>query len=636
MNLRNNNIGWIYTTLLLQRREQSERDQTFIFNLISIKRSIFFSSLSLCCLTKFVSFHPSKLEMDIFRILSRGASLNKKKGITTDYALPSEKQTQKQKHKQESLLNEVERETDFFHTRKHNSNSTTTSGKGDKLTNGANSNKEEQMETNETKVKEEEIPPPELTTEEDAQTFRNLHKSKVTGDDIPIPIGSFQDMIGRFHINKKVLSNLIDNEFIEPTPIQCESIPITLNNRDLIACAPTGSGKTLAFLIPLVQQILSKNVSKNHGIRGLIISPTNELAVQIFQELEIITRGCKQINVAILSKQLASKLNNNIIKSSKYDIIVSTPLRLIDVVKQGNMDLSKIEQLIIDEADKLFDHGFAEQTDEILTHCTNPKIRKSIFSATIPSSVEEMAHSIMKDPLRIIIGHKEAASNTIDQKLVFTGNEQGKLLAIRQMIQQGEFKPPIIIFLQSITRAKALFHELLYDRLNVDVIHAERTPKQREEVIKRFKNGDIWVLITTDVLARGVDFKGVNLVINYDVPQSAQAYVHRIGRTGRGGKAGKAVTFFTKEDDKAIKPILNVMKQSGCNDGYSQWMEDMGKLSKNEKKQIKTHEIQRKKISTVPKVIKQKRKQRQDMIAASKRRKQESKQESHSNDEREE
>ena len=170
------------------------------------------------------------------------------------------------------------------------------------------------------------------------------------------------------------------------------------------------------------------------------------MAVQIFQELEIITRGCKQINVAILSKQLASKLNNNIIKSSKYDIIVSTPLRLIDVVKQGNMDLSKIEQLIIDEADKLFDHGFAEQTDEILTHCTNPKIRKSIFSATIPSSVEEMAHSIMKDPLRIIIGHKEAASNTIDQKLVFTGNEQGKLLAIRQMIQQGEFKPPIIIF----------------------------------------------------------------------------------------------------------------------------------------------------------------------------------------------
>ena len=167
-----------------------------------------------------------------------------------------------------------------------------------------------------------------------------------------------------------------------------------------------------------------------------------------------------------------------------------------------------------------------------------------------------MAHSIMKDPLRIIIGHKEAASNTIDQKLVFTGNEQGKLLAIRQMIQQGEFKPPIIIFYNQSLELKALFHELLYDRLNVDVIHAERTPKQREEVIKRFKNGDIWVLITTDVLARGVDFKGVNLVINYDVPQSAQAYVHRIGRTGRGGKAGKAVTFSPKKMIKLLNPYL--------------------------------------------------------------------------------
>ena len=256
-----------------------------------------------------------------------------------------------------------------------------------------------------------------------------------------------------------------------------------------------------------------------------MISPTNELAIQIFQELQILTRG-KKLNVAILSKQLANKLNNDIVKASKYDIIVSTPLRLIDIVKNEKVDLSKVEQLVIDEADKLFDQGFVEQTDDILSHCTYTKIRKSMFSATIPSGVEEMAHSIMRDPIRVIIGRKEAASNTIDQKLVFTGSEEGKLLAIRQMIQEGEFKPPIIIFLQSIHRAKALFHELLYDKLNVDVIHAERTPKQREEVIKRFKNGDIWVLITTDVLARGVDFKGVNMVINYDVPQTAQAYVH--------------------------------------------------------------------------------------------------------------
>lgn len=545
--------------------------------------------------------------MDIFRILSRGASLKKSTDVTTDYALPSAKQNQTRKHKEESILNQVEKETDFFHTRKH------TKQVPEKEATEPVFTKQEKDD--------DEAPPLVLKDAEDAKKFRNLHRSKVTGDDIPTPIGSFEDMIGRFKIDKKLLSNLIDNDFIEPTAIQCESIPITLSNRDLIACAPTGSGKTLAFLIPLIQQLIINHVDKNYGIRGLIISPTNELAVQIFQELETLVRG-KKLTIGILSKQLASKLNNDIVKASKYDIIVSTPLRLIDIVKNEKIDLSKVEQLVIDEADKLFDHGFAEQTDEILNHLTNPKIRKSMFSATIPSGVEEMAHSIMKDPIRVIIGHKEAASTTIDQKLVFTGNEEGKLLAIRQMVQNSEFKPPIIIFLQSITRAKALFHELVYDKLNVDVIHAERTPKQRDEVIKRFKNGDIWVLITTDVLARGVDFKGVNLVINYDVPQSAQAYVHRIGRTGRGGRAGRAVTFFTKEDDKAVKPIINVMKQSGCESGFSEWMENMGKLSKKEKKNIKTNEVKRKKISTVPKIIKQKRKQKQEMIAASKKRKQ--------------
>ncbi|CAH2352840.1 ATP-dependent RNA helicase Rok1p [[Candida] railenensis] len=548
--------------------------------------------------------------MDIFRILSRGASLKKSKSVTTDYSLPSDTQVSSQKKKEESIKHQVDKETDFFHTKSHHSSE----AKDDKI---------------DREVAEgDKIPPPQISNQDEAALLRKANKSKVTGLDIPLPIGSFQDLTSRFQFEKKLLSNLIEAEFVEPTPIQCESIPIALNNRDLIACAPTGSGKTLAFLIPLIQAVLdSPKPSKLHGIRGLIISPTNELATQIFQNLEVISRSflsSKKLNIAILSKQLANKLNNNIINSSKYDIIVSTPLRLIDIVKAGKIDLSKVEQLVIDEADKLFDHGFVEQTDDILSHCTNNSIRKSMFSATIPSSVEEMAQSIMRDPIRVIIGHKEAANNTIEQKLVFTGNEEGKLLAIRQMISDSEFKPPIIIFLQSITRAKALFHELLYDKLNVDVIHAERTPKQRDEVIKRFKKGDVWVLITTDVLARGVDFKGVNLVINYDVPQSAQAYVHRIGRTGRGGKVGKAVTFFTKEDSLAVKPILNVIKQSdNSNSTYSAWMEDLDKLTKNEKQKIKQHSVKRKQISTVPKVVKQKRKRREDMIEGSKRRKEE-------------
>ncbi|CAN3373567.1 hypothetical protein DIURU_000623 [Diutina rugosa] len=540
--------------------------------------------------------------MDIFRILSRGAQVKNTKKASGEFTQPK-KAVDHEAKKEEQLQWEVDKELDFFHTKKHAP--------------------APHIERREDKVEEEVDVPLTIKNEEDAEVLRTANKIKVTGDDISLPIGSFSDLKGRYQFDKRVLTNLLEAQFIEPTPIQCQAIPVAMDGRDVIGCAPTGSGKTLAFLIPLVQLLLNTTPdTKDHGVRGLIISPTNELAIQIFQQLETLVKGKnKQLRVALVSKSLASRLKEGQVPGSKYDVLVCTPLRLIDLVKAECLDLSKVQQIVIDEADKLFDQGFVEQTDDILSHCTSPKLRKSMFSATIPSGVEEMAHSIMRDPIRIIVGRKEAASNTIDQKLVYTGNEEGKLLAIRQMIRESEFKPPVIIFLQSIPRAKALYHELVYDRLRVDVIHAERTPKQREEVIERFKKGDIWVLITTDVLARGVDFKGVNLVINYDVPQTAQAYVHRIGRTGRGGKVGRAVTFFTKEDNLAVKPIINVMKQSGCESGYSEWMNNMTKLSSRDKKDIKKKEIERKKITTVPQVVRKKRKQREEMIEASKRRK---------------
>lgn len=552
--------------------------------------------------------------MDVFRILSRGASLKLSKKALADFLLP--KPAAAAKSNVSNMEAEIDKETDFFRTRK-TKNVGADSAAADSLEKSSESTRRgpKTIEFDYDSV---------ISTENEAAEFRLQSHSKVYGEDIPLPIGSFADMTTRFNMNKRLVHNLLDAEFVEPTPIQCEAIPSTLAHRDVLACAPTGSGKTLAFLIPMIQALLEEAPQKNTSVRGLIIAPTNELALQIHAQLQVLTKGHKSLPSAILSRQLAVRLSENIVKAGKYAIIVSTPLRLLDVVKNGNMDLTAVEELVIDEADRLFDKGFVEQTDAILAECTHPRLRKLCFSATIPTGVEDLAKSIMRDPIRIVVGKRDTASSTIDQKLVFTGSEEGKLVAIRQMIQQGEFKPPVIIFLQLIPRAKALFHELLYDKLNVDVIHAERTPKQRDEVIKRFKNGDIWVLITTDVLARGVDFKAVNLVINYDVPQSAQTYVHRIGRTGRGGKEGRAVTFFTKEDSMTVKPIVNAMKQSGST-GYSDWMEKMSKLSSYDRRRVKTQLLERKGISTVPKIVKQKRKQRQDMIEASKKRKEQDK-----------
>ncbi|KAG7700392.1 hypothetical protein KL930_001080 [Ogataea haglerorum] len=539
--------------------------------------------------------------MDIFRILSRGASLKKTKGVSVDFSLAQP--AVKNSAEKENLETEIEREVDFFHQKDH------------KKKELAKPESEEEQPAFEPTVE----PTRKVLTTEEALQLRKSYGAKVSGDDLHLPIGSFEDLVTRFKLNKQLLDNLISNGFTEPTPIQCEAIPACLADRDLICCAPTGSGKTLAFLIPMVQR-LGKG-RKNHGVRGLVISPTKELAAQIFSELTKLCKG-SSLQIGFLNKSIAAKLRNRVLLSSKFDILVSTPLRLIDLIGEEVMDLSKVEEVVFDEVDKLFESKFVEQTDRILTACSNPKLRRSIFSATITSSVEELANSIMNSPIRIIIGHKEAANSNIEQKLVFCGNEHGKLLALREMLRKGEFKPPVIIFLQSITRAKALFHELLYDRLNVDVIHAERTQLQRETIIDRFRKGELWCLICTDVLARGIDFKGINLVINYDVPTSAQAYVHRIGRTGRGGRSGKAVTFYTKEDTLAIKPIVNVMKQSGWEDGMAGWLKnDLSKLTKREKKQIKQKAVDRKPISTVPAVVRKKRKQRKEMIEASKKRK---------------
>lgn len=551
--------------------------------------------------------------MDIFRVLTRGANIKKdtrKDGKSVDFSMVDNKA----KEDKDNNNARITRELDFFRNKRI-------------INKVANSTTEEENdnedEVPETKMDSSAVQP-KITNKREANALRKSYKGNISGDDVPLPIGSFEDLITRFSFDKRLLRNLVENHFTEPTPIQCEGIPIALKGRDMLACAPTGSGKTLAFLIPLLQQIIDDKDSQ--GLKGLIISPTKELANQIFEECvklshKIFLDQKRPLQIALLSKSLSAKLRNKVISDKKYDIIVSTPLRLIDVVKNEALDLSKVQHLIFDEADKLFDKTFVEQTDDILSSCSDPALRKAMFSATIPSNVEEIAQTIMNDPVRAIIGHKEAANASIEQKLVFCGNEEGKLIAIKQLVLDGEFRPPVIIFLESITRAKALYHEMMYDRLNVDVIHAERTPIQRNKIIERFKSGELWCLITTDILARGVDFKGVNLVINYDVPRTAQAYVHRIGRTGRAGRAGKAVTFYTKEDSISIKPIINVMKQSGVE--LSSWMNNIAKITKKEKEMIKRGKAhgERKQISTVPKLDKLKRKRKQDMIIASKKRK---------------
>ncbi|OMH84238.1 ATP-dependent RNA helicase ROK1 [Zancudomyces culisetae] len=413
------------------------------------------------------------------------------------------------------------------------------------------------------------------------------------------PIQGFKEMMNRFQFKSYIQENMINKGgYLEPTPIQMQAIPISINKRDLIAVAPTGSGKTLAFLLPLVHRLSTKSEKEknNSDIKALIISPTRELANQIHRQIKLLVPS-KKIRASVLSKAKTSLKNQDPKNKKRIDILVATPLSLIYAIRAQEIKVDRVTQIVLDEADKLLEEGFLEQVDEILAECTAEGVQKVMYSATIPSMVEMLGNRIMKDPVKIVVGTQNAATENIEQKLVFVGQEEGKIMEIRNMIRSG-FKPPCLIFVQSIERARELYHELLYEGINVEVMHADKTKAQRDRIIESFRIGRLWVLISTELMARGVDFdKAVNLVINYDFPQTVESYIHRIGRTGRAGNHGKAITFFTKDDLPYLKNVVNVMKQSGCQ--VEDWLLHLKNPSNRLKKAIKAKPVDRRTISTV-------------------------------------
>jgi ATP-dependent RNA helicase DDX52/ROK1 len=257
----------------------------------------------------------------------------------------------------------------------------------------------------------------------------------------------------------------------------------------------------------------------------------------------------------------------------------------VSLIEKESLSLHTVSLLVMDEADKLLELGFLEQVDAILAACSHAQLQRCLFSATMLPVVEDLAATVLRHPIKIVVGAKNAAAETVAQRLLFCGREEGKLLALRSIVKEG-LTPPVLVFVQSKERAMQLFHELVYDNLNVDVMHAERTQQQRDHVVEKFRTGKVWVLVCTELMARGIDFKGVNTVINYDFPQTTVSYIHRIGRTGRAGRSGRAITFFTEEDAEQLRAIANVMKASGCE--VADWMLRMQPMRRDKRKQLAT------------------------------------------------
>ncbi|KAJ3200668.1 RNA-dependent ATPase rok1 [Entophlyctis luteolus] len=414
-----------------------------------------------------------------------------------------------------------------------------------------------------------------LETLEEADAFRKLHKIKVLGTDVPYPFATYKGLCDRYQFPQYLRKNLTTKSYTTPTPIQMQSIPIILHEREVIACAPTGSGKTLAFLI--------------------------------HRHVKDLTKG-RNFKTCVLTKSTNANNPLSAAQLDKFDILITTPMRLVNAIDHDG--------ILLDEADKLLEIGFLGQMDSVFAACTSPHLQRSLFSATMPSGIEALAKTFMIDPIRVIVGTINSATSSIKQTLKFVGDENGKLIEIRQMAQSGGLKPPALIFVQSIERAKELFNELVYDGINVDVIHSEKSKAQRDAAIQSFRIGKTWILISTDLMSRGIDFKGVSMVINYDFPQSVQSYIHRIGRTGRAGREGSAVTFFTKEDSEYLKIVVNVMKDSGCD--VPEWMLNLKNPNKKERKKLRKQALERGTISTMTKYDKKKIAHKRNIVASQK------------------
>lgn len=392
---------------------------------------------------------------------------------------------------------------------------------------------------------------------------RRPNSIKVLGNDIPKPVDSFKNLYQLYSIPDHLKEAIKRSAFKAPTAVQSQVIPLMLDRREIICSAPTGSGKTLAFILPIIHQL--KEPKRLGSFRALILAPTRELAKQIHREALWISRGSNlRIHHLKDVKEGAKKFNPS--SNLMFDILITLPNKLSTLLKRNPpaLRLDKLEWLIIDECDRLFEMGFKDDLAIIYQHCLeSDDCCRAMFSATLQETLVKWAEVQMNNVATVIVGGKNRTNHNVEQELIYVGNEAGKILSLRETISSG-IEVPVLIFVETKEKAKQLANEFIYDDLNIDFIHSERDQKERDSIVSMFREGKVWFLVCTDLMGRGIDFKGVNVVINYDCPKTFVSYIHRIGRTGRAGRKGKAITYVADVDRKNLPQIVKVLRRSGC------------------------------------------------------------------------
>lgn len=336
-----------------------------------------------------------------------------------------------------------------------------------------------------------------------------------------------------------------------PTPVQQQCIPLILKGSDLIACAQTGTGKTAAYVLPLLNMI-SQASTEDNSVEALIIAPTRELAMQIDQQFEGFAYFTDISSIAVYGggSGIDFEVEKKALKTGAK-IIVATPGRLISHLNLGYANFSKLRFLILDEADQMLNMGFLPDIMKIISHL--PEARQTLmFSATMPSDIRNLARKVLKKPAEINLAVSKPAAN-ITQRAYLLGDYQKKEL-LKQLLDDPELIS-ILIFSSTKSNVKELEKELQRMKLNVKAIHSDLNQDERKEVLRRFRNREIRVLVATDIVSRGIDIENISMVLNYNVPNDAEDYVHRVGRTARAEKTGIAITFINPSEMRSFRNI---------------------------------------------------------------------------------
>ncbi len=381
-------------------------------------------------------------------------------------------------------------------------------------------------------------------------------------------------------LENPILKAIEKQGYINPTPIQKQAIPILLNGHDLLGVAQTGTGKTAAFGIPILNHLLKENntVGKRK-IKALVVTPTRELAIQIAESFRAYGQFTNLRNTVVFggvkqSKQVASLQQG-------VDILVATPGRLLDLMNQGYISFSNLKYVVLDEADQMLDMGFIHDVKKIIAKLP-PKRQSLFFSATMPKSIVDLSQKMLGDFKRITIKPQQATAEKVEQGVYFVSKNNKPKLLIHLL--EGRSSDSVLVFSRTKHGANKIVKVLDKANIKSAAIHGNKSQLQRQKALGAFKDGSLKVLIATDIAARGIDVDDLAMVINYDLPNVSETYVHRIGRTGRASASGIALSFCMGDERPYLKDIENLIKQQVPRMGEHPFMEGAdvveGSLSK--------------------------------------------------------